>query len=988
MAGVQIGDALRQIHRLFSQGTAAGLSDASLLRQFTTTRDEEAFAALVARHGPMVLAVCRSVLRDPRDAEDAFQATFLVLVRQAGSLWVDESLGGWLHRVAQRVAVRARADTMRRHVRERREAAMDAFASPDNSSDGPSPEALHEEIARLPDSYRQAIVLCYLEGRTQVEAARELRCGEATIRRRLVAARERLRLRLERRGVAPAIALPAVLPPMDPLPSGWANAVVKAAVGNSSPAATALADVIARTIVHGRAIRVGSVVMGFSLIAGLGFGVARLKQGRPPVADHIPPLAVAARPLAGKRPVQEPPAPIAHSENEVIALGRVLGPDGNRQSGATILVRPSGVMPPRNRGTSNAEGAFRFVTERSNRGSPDDMRPTLVATASGFGFSLPVAVPTDDTGEPLTLQLVEDLPIEGRVTDQQGRPIAGARVRVRQLYWPQKGDLAPWLEAARRAGDVAEMISRVNAPFLHSLESTYLLGDVPAVHAPIVPPVVSGSDGRFRLEGIGRDRVAELIIEGPGIASTLALAITRPIESFTVPAVLPAVKNRSANSFDDLPIFGARLNHIAVPGRTIEGVVRDRASGAPVAGLNVSGGWRSLLEHPRFDRFRAVTDAEGRFKAEGLPADGRTDLTVYAPNDQPYFGLRRAVVIGRGSEPLPLEIYVRRGVWVTGQVVDEGTGRPVQRGRISYFVFLDNPAFVEDRKTNAVPEFDESVEIDADGKFRVAVYPGRGIVTASNSDYLPGIGTNAIPSLVPNAAGEFPVYPIGQFTPTNVHGAVEVSPAAGAAPSTCRLTVRKGANREVRIVGPDGAPLSGTEAAGVNNAIENPMRPIAADHFTVTNLAPGETRLVVARHAERKLAGMVRVAADGAEPLTLQLHPAASVVGRVVDDQGQPRVKGLEIQLDEGPLPLHTVGGRNYFHPQFTIESNGRFRVEGLIAGEPYGLNLLEGGFVILGSLVPKKLTFAPGELKDLGDVKLQPTKPREGPSDFPPIRH
>src|ERR1017187_289253 len=110
MAREQLGDAIRQIQRLFSEGTVSGLSDASLLRQFVSSRDEEAFAALVARHGPMLLSVCRSVLREPRDAEDAFQATFLVLVRRAPSLWIDESLGGWLHRVAYRVAIRANAD--------------------------------------------------------------------------------------------------------------------------------------------------------------------------------------------------------------------------------------------------------------------------------------------------------------------------------------------------------------------------------------------------------------------------------------------------------------------------------------------------------------------------------------------------------------------------------------------------------------------------------------------------------------------------------------------------------------------------------------------------------------------------------------------------------------------------------------------------------------------------------------------------------------
>jgi RNA polymerase sigma factor (sigma-70 family) len=205
MGRAQLGDAIRQIQRLFSNGTFSGLSDASLLRQFVSLRDEEAFAALVARHGPMVLSVCQSVLRESRDAEDAFQATFLVLVRRAHSLWIDESLGGWLHRVAYRVAVRANGDVARRRKREGAEVEIDAISSQDRAPNDHSTRELHEEIARLPESYRRAVVLCYLEGMTQVQAARELRCGEATLRRRLAGARERLRSCLLRRGFSSGV---------------------------------------------------------------------------------------------------------------------------------------------------------------------------------------------------------------------------------------------------------------------------------------------------------------------------------------------------------------------------------------------------------------------------------------------------------------------------------------------------------------------------------------------------------------------------------------------------------------------------------------------------------------------------------------------------------------------------------------------------------------------------------------------------------------
>jgi RNA polymerase sigma factor (sigma-70 family) len=206
MAGAQLGTALRQIQRLFSDGSSTGLSDTQLLDRFATQRDEAAFAAIVTRHGPMVLAVCRGVLRDSVDAEDAFQATFLVLARKARSTWVDGQLGGWLHKVAYRIAVRASAVAARRRVIERRVSELAAVRCSDDETDDELRPALHEELARLPAQIRLPIVLCYLEGRTHMQAAAELRCGEATLRRRLAQARERLRERLARRGFAPASA--------------------------------------------------------------------------------------------------------------------------------------------------------------------------------------------------------------------------------------------------------------------------------------------------------------------------------------------------------------------------------------------------------------------------------------------------------------------------------------------------------------------------------------------------------------------------------------------------------------------------------------------------------------------------------------------------------------------------------------------------------------------------------------------------------------
>ena len=170
----QASTILRQIDVAFNAGTVVALTDRQLVERFAARRDpiaEVAFAALVRRHGAMVLRVCRSILRDHHAAQDAFQVTFLILARKAGSLWVADSLGPWLHGVACRVASASKAAAARRRAHESKVAGLAAAFIDKEGSDDLS-AILHEEVERLPDRYRAAIVLCDLQGRTYEEARR------------------------------------------------------------------------------------------------------------------------------------------------------------------------------------------------------------------------------------------------------------------------------------------------------------------------------------------------------------------------------------------------------------------------------------------------------------------------------------------------------------------------------------------------------------------------------------------------------------------------------------------------------------------------------------------------------------------------------------------------------------------------------------------------------------------------------------------------
>ncbi len=196
----------RQLNVLSQVGVVGGLTDGQLLQRCLGGRDggaQPAFTALVERHGPMVLDVCRQVLGDLHDADDAFQATFLVLLRKAGTVRNADSVASWLHGVAYRVSRRARVNGILRRAHEQRGAEMKAVRQERETDPKESWEELHEEIARLPARYREPLVLCYLEGLTTGAAAQRLRCPQGTVLSRLSRGRERLRSRLIRRGLAP-----------------------------------------------------------------------------------------------------------------------------------------------------------------------------------------------------------------------------------------------------------------------------------------------------------------------------------------------------------------------------------------------------------------------------------------------------------------------------------------------------------------------------------------------------------------------------------------------------------------------------------------------------------------------------------------------------------------------------------------------------------------------------------------------------------------
>ncbi|HEY7311574.1 MAG TPA: sigma-70 family RNA polymerase sigma factor [Gemmataceae bacterium] len=280
-----LGSLLWHIRGQISAPTTDALSDRQLLEQYAHRCDEGAFTALVRRHGAMVLGVCHRLLRDAHAAEDAFQATFLVLARRAGSMDWSESIGGWLHAVACRVARKARVSSARRQRREKEAASMrssDPATTIDSIELRP---VLDEELERLPEKYRLPLVLCYLEGQTNEEASRQLGWPKGTVQGRLARARDLLRRRLVRRGVGLASIALATGPASEAVSAAATEALVESvsktalrlALGETLTAGTVsvevwnLAEGVARAMLWHKLAVVAVMVLALCA-AGVGAG--------------------------------------------------------------------------------------------------------------------------------------------------------------------------------------------------------------------------------------------------------------------------------------------------------------------------------------------------------------------------------------------------------------------------------------------------------------------------------------------------------------------------------------------------------------------------------------------------------------------------------------------------------------------------------------------------------------------------------------------
>ena len=919
MTASTLGPALRHVHALFDRGMTAGLGDPDLLERFAEGRDEAAFEALVDRHGPMVLAACRAILRDPDGAEDAFQATFLTLARRAGSIRDGEALAGWLHRVARRVAVRSLAESRSRREHEREAGASRLARRP--SLDDPS-AALHEEIDRLPDRYRLPVVLCHLEGLTHAEAALRLRRGERTLRRHLAEALPRLRDRLVGRGVALSAAGLASLLASEAkasVPAAWAALAARVAgTGRASAGVAALAGSALRAS-GGIKLSLASAAAG--LLASAAWLAAPILAGPGQTGAPDGP-AMAPKP----QPKAEAPPVAARAEGTWTYSGRVVDPDGRPFAGARLGLT-TGTDPAKPiagpRAISGADGRFRFTLDQKGWGVASGVVNLLFVTAQadGFGVGLSEGDEADADRDLIVRLRRDDVPIAWRVLDLEGRPVAGAKVRVLDLWSGDSADLGPWIESAKLGNDSWPGRQR-------TLATRFDLDP----RDPMIPAVVTEPDGRFRLLGIGRERLVTIQVEGPTIRLDQFQAMTRVTSPFRTPEPPGGSGSAPQN------IQGANFDLILTPSRPVEGIVRDQDTGRPIAGAVLAEMRVSGENISNRQMIRVTSDAQGHYRMEGLPKGAGNTLAIAPPPDQPYLPAYRTIGDSPGLNPEILDVPLKRGIWARGKLRDEVTGKPIS-GDVYYHMATENRHFAE------VPDF-RALESGAsqfttspapDGSYQLAVLPGPGLLSLRTAG-----GPYELLRVDPGQQGPLIGYAPAYWGMDQAH--VAINPPEGSGDITHDFSLDPGRAVAGTVLDPEGRPLSKAMVYGAD--LIGHWRRLDSTEFTVEGLKaprPGKAEVPVTllfRDDAKHLAGWRDVRHDEPGPIAVRLEPWAEATGRVVGKDGRPIAHAFVKAYTDNKKGRNQNGIDQQGAVNRT-DADGRFRVVGLAPGLAYYVSIM-----------------------------------------------
>jgi RNA polymerase sigma factor (sigma-70 family) len=934
--------------QLLQSAAQAGLSDVSdreLLRRFTEGNDQAAFAALLRRHGGMVLGVCARALPNLHDAEDACQATFVILARRARSRqrW-QASVANWLYATARKVAHNARVAAQRRARREARAAVPEAVSAVDAMSGRELLAVLDEELDKLPVRYREPLVLCYLEGLTRDEAALRLGVPAGTIKIQLERGRKRLGAALLGRGFALGSGLLtlAATSPVEASPPRVVETIL-AAVNGSPPAAVAqLATRFAMQSVLKKWMLGGLAILAALALTFRAWSL--VPAAKPPDKEAMPAKTDPSKPSA-ERPAAQPPIDLS---------GRILDAQGKPLAGAQLVLVGYDARPVE-LGSSAADGRFTIKVPRAaTRGQ------FLAARVPGAGVDF-IGIGGLDPARTVELRLVQDQVIRGRVVDTQGKPVAGVRVDVPYLQAFDSGSVDSFLAAWTN-----RMIS-FQGP--HADKALWQSGGA-------IPAATTDANGRFALMGAGAERVVTLRLSGAGIAEARVSVVNR--RGFNPTPINEAARKPSpiiiSGPDQGVPaLYGPDAAFVVDAGKVIRGVVRETASGKPWSEIEV-----------RCQGASAKTDAAGRYEIRGVRKANSYRLWIRPDLAAGLLGRQVTVADTIGYAPVTADITVARAtqtVVITGRLLDASTGKGVC-GDVHLAPLAGN------KFARANPDLDSiaSVSTAEDGTFRIVTIPGP-VLLMGGVDHEWSPGGQMVRSLAYKSTKPDPKHP--QYFPADHAGSYAAADGGftllqgnfckvlqlepGTAVVKQDMLLSPASTIPIKIQDAAGDPLAGTfvEEPGRRYNLVGPIR-TDTDTWVAQGVAEsGQARRLIFYEHSRKLFATLLLKGDEKGPVVVRLQPCAAVRGRVVDEDGKPR-SGVNVNLtyyDGNFMDVHAfVHGAK---PVVT-DAKGAFLIDEVIPGLDFQLwrrfaNKRSG----YGQSLVEKVTLEAGRTKDLGNIRL-----------------
>ncbi len=432
-----------------------------------------------------------------------------------------------------------------------------------------------------------------------------------------------------------------------------------------------------------------------------------------------------ARGLTESPPVEN--SKLAVASDQVVFQGRVVDPEGKPYAGARIYFgdywETDDSKPAALRATSGPDGRYRISVDRAyfhhlQGGSEPWNDVRLIAVAPGFGLGLSDSK-EPDANHDATLRLVLDhAPITGRLIDLEGRPVASAVIRVGDVSAPPTGNLDGWVQEAKAGKERGIVLEWKLLPVM------VYLGE----QGSIIAHVRTDQEGRFRIKGVGSERLAGLLIDGPTIRAMRVKVMTRSGS----PLRARGDENLPKTSFETY--HAATLVVTAAPGRVVEGTALGMDTGEPIIGAVVTGANRRVGDFGDARLLRTRTDDAGHFQLRGMPSEAGGDVGVF-PQNQPFFGTLAKLPDRPGDEPIRLDLNLRRGLVAEGKVTDKVTGKPVL-AVVRYDPAADNPhiaalpGYRELAAEGSSPTWRETLK---DGSFRIPVLPGRGVLIVAHA---------------------------------------------------------------------------------------------------------------------------------------------------------------------------------------------------------------------------------------------------------------